>query len=109
VIRRNNVASSYAQIAAWAGTQNNGGRGAAQKVLNWAWTDDVRMEDLEPQLQDFVMITHLAEVGRGYHGALEAELYPLLEAIVSGTKAWADYKDFSPSLKYDEDLKTEWS
>jgi len=109
VIRRNGGASTYAQIATWATNQNDHGVHAAQQLLDWAQGHNVRMEDLPLQLQDFAMITHLAEVGRGYRSALTSQLYPLLQDIVSGSRSWNDYRDFSPSLTYDEDRTLDWN
>jgi hypothetical protein len=109
VIRAGRRVSSYAQIAAWAGSQNNRGADAAQQLLDWAQGHLVHLEDLPSQLQDFAMITHLAEVGRGYRSTLESQLYPLLQDIVSGNRQWSDYGDFRPSLTSSQDQNLEWS
>jgi hypothetical protein len=109
VIRRaGSRPSSYAQIAAWASLQPNGGRQVAQLFLDWATDDKTGLQNLPVELQDLAIITHLAEVARGYRAALKDELYPLLEAIAAGTKTWGDYRDYSPSLKAAEDKASEW-
>lgn len=100
--------STYANIAAWASRQADGGRAVAQQMLDWARGDDVYLSDLPTELQDLAIITHFAEVGRGYASALELELYPLLEGIVAGSRTWGDYREFSPSLKYAEDVAMDW-
>jgi hypothetical protein len=110
VIRRlNGRASSYADMAAWAARQRDGGRSAAQALLDWATDDSTGLLSLPAELQDLAIITHLAEVGRGYHSSLEDQLYPLLSAIVSGAKSWSDYRDYAPSLKSAEDSRMEWT
>ena len=110
VIRRiGGTASSYAQIASWASLQVDGGRSAARTLLNWATDDTTGLLDLPVELQDLAIITHLAEVGRGYQSALEGQLYPLLQAIGSGSKSWSDYRDYVPSLKSAEDSRVDWT
>lgn len=109
VIRRVGRPSSYAQLATWASTQPNNGADVAQQFLDWARGDTVTLANLPVQLQDLAIITHLAEVGRGYASSIDLELYPWLEGIVSGQKNWGHYNDFSPSLKYREDMLQDWS
>lgn len=111
VIRRagNKKPSTYAKIASWASSQPNSGREVAQTFLNWATDETTGLQNLPIELQDLAIITHLAEVGRGYVSSLDGELYPLLKAIIAGTKEWKDYRDFSPSLKYVEDTRMDWS
>ncbi|MCW3102333.1 MAG: hypothetical protein JWO09_773 [Bacteroidetes bacterium] len=108
VIRRKGRPSSYKQIAEWAHGQDNKGRELAQLFLNWATDTKTTLKDLPIQLLDLAIITHLAEVGRGYSSALSDELYPWLEKIVAGEKTWGNYNDFSPSLKSAEDMRQEW-
>jgi hypothetical protein len=110
VIRRGGGApTSYAQVASWASSQPDSGRQAAQLFLAWATGDEVGLLHLPTELQHLAIITHLAEVGRGYASALDGQLYPLLQAIVAGTKTWGDYRDFSPALKAAEDSKMDWT
>jgi hypothetical protein len=110
VIRRaGSRPSTYAQIASWASRQTDSGRPVAQTFLSWASDDATGLQNLPTELQDLAIITHLAEVARGYESALDGQLYPLLQAIVTGNKTWGDYRDFAPSLKYAEDTKMDWS
>lgn len=109
VIRRVGRPSSYAQLATWAHSQPDQGRAQAQLFLNWARGNNLTLHDLPVQLQDLAIITHLAEVARGYQSALEEQLYPWLEAIVAGHRSWGNYNDYAPSLKYKEDLLQEWA
>ena len=46
----------------------------AQTFLDWATSDSLLLAALPVQLQDLAIITHLAEVGRGYSDALELYL-----------------------------------
>lgn len=108
VIRHAGKAVPYATIATWAKSKSDGGKDAAQLFWNWAKGEKVTLADLPDKLQELAIITHLAEVGRGYSSCLESELYPLLEKIVDGSKTWDDYKDYSPSLTYKEDSAKDW-
>ncbi|MGQ0597015.1 hypothetical protein [Aquabacterium sp.] len=108
VIRRKGKPSSYLQIATWANSKDDKGKAMAQLFLDWATGDKAMLKDLPVQLQDLAIITHLAEVGRGYASSLDLELYPWLKAIVAGSKTWGNYNDFSPSLKYAEDNLQDW-
>lgn len=102
VIRRvRGKPSSYAEIVSWASRHADSGRQAAQLFLNWA-------TDLPAELQDLAIITHLAEVGRGYQISLENELYPLVRSIASGSKSWSDYHEYSPSLNFAEDSRSDY-
>lgn len=110
VIRRaGSRPSSYAQIAAWALRQPNQGRAVAQQFLDWATGDAVGLLHLPVELQDLAIITHLAEVGRGYVSALDGSLYPLLQDIANGQRSWSDYRDYAPALKYAEDNAMDWA
>jgi hypothetical protein len=109
VIRRVGRPSSYLQLATWAQSRPNHGVAEAQLFLDWARGNNLTLYDLPIQLQDLAIITHLAEVARGYHSSLESELYPWLEGIVAGQKTWGHYNDFSPSLKYREDSLQDWN
>lgn len=110
VIRRAGARpSSYAQIAAWAQRQPGQGRAQARQFLDWATGDDIGLAHLPVELQDLAIITHLAEVGRGYASALEDGLYPLMRDIADGQRDWSDYRDYAPSLKYAEDNAMDWA
>lgn len=108
VIRLNGRPGSYSTIAAWAKIQANGGKDEAQRFLNWAEGDEVTLADLPDKLKELAIITHLAEVGRGYSSCLGSQLYPWLREIVDGSKTWDDYKEYSPSLTYKEDAERDW-
>lgn len=101
--------TSYAQLVAWAARQPDGGRAAAQMFFNWATDDTTGLLHMPTELQDMAIITHFAEVGRGYVSSLELQLYPLMADIAAGRKTWGNINDFSPSLKYAEDGKMDWS
>lgn len=100
---------SYASIVQWARSHDDSGRAVAQQFLDWAEGDDTMLDDLPVALQGLAIITHLAEVGRGYSSSL-AGLYAWLADIVAGNASWLDYRErYPPSLKYVEDIATEWS
>lgn len=101
--------TSYAQLVGWASRQGDGGKAAAQMFLNWATDAETGLLHMPTELQDMAIITHFAEVGRGYASALTDQLYPLMAAIAGGKKTWGNMNDFSPSLKYAEDGKMDWS
>lgn len=110
VIRRAGARpSSYAQIAGWAQSQPDQGRALAQQFLDWASGDEVGLLHLPKELRDLAIITHLAEVGRGYVSALENSRYPLLRDIAGGQRNWSDYRAYAPALKYAEDSAMDWA
>lgn len=108
VIRRAGRPSSYLQLATWASALPDHGVAMAQLFLDWATGTAVTLAHLPIQLQDLAIITHLAEVGRGYSSSIELELYPWLRAIVAGHRTWGHYRDFTPSLKFAEDSVRDW-
>jgi hypothetical protein len=116
VVKVNGKAHTYAALAVWATSQNDGGVGAAQLFQQWYSGNNVTLSNLPAHLQALAVITHFAEVGRGYSSSLELSLYAWIDDIAqANTKndaigLWYTYKDrFAPSLKYDEDVKTEWT
>jgi hypothetical protein len=115
VIRVGGRSHRYADVAAWASGQQDGGRQAAQTFRDWYEGDNVTLSALPPQLQALAAITHLAEVGRGYWVALETELMPWIADIADAANAqdaraaWANYTTaFPPSLTYAQDAATDY-
>jgi hypothetical protein len=116
VVAPGNAHYTYAQICNWAAGQGDGGRAAAQSFLDWYSTGTVQFDQLPVRLQALAVITHFAEVGRGYSSALAGDLYPWMEAIAGSDTAgaarhlWGQYNArFSPSLAYAVDLATEYA
>lgn len=100
----------YLHIATWAAVQPNSGKAVAQQFLNWATDDTTLLRDLDDPLIELAVITHLAEVGRGYESSLSEHLYPFLQKIVAGTATWSEIRTaFPPALTYREDCQTEFS
>ena len=63
---------------------------------------------------EHIVITHFAEVARGYQSAL-GSLIDMMESIEEASDAasaraiWADYRvHFHPSLKYKEDIDQDY-
>ena len=110
VIRRSGGhPSSYANIAQWAHSHQDSGQAVAQRFIDWAEGDQVMLANLPIELQDLAIITHLAEVGRGYSSSLQLHLYPWLRKVANSQGRWWDYRDeYPPSLKYAEDAAMEW-
>lgn len=116
VIRVQGKCHRYSHVAAWASSQADGGVAAAQLFRAWYSTNATLLSSLPTQLQELAIITHLAEVGRGYLSALGDFLYPWIDAICnapSPTAAyalWRDYENrFPPSLTYAKDVKQDWN
>lgn len=98
----------------WATGQQDGGVAVAQQFVNWASDNTTTLANLPDHLKALAVITHFAEIGRGYKHAVGANLYPWILEISQATNAqtardlWNGYRDrFPPSLKYDEDIKQE--
>lgn len=115
VIRVNNHCHRYASVAAWAAGQADGGVTLAQTFRAWYSSNLYTLDNLPEHLQALAVITHLAEVGRGYVSALDIHLYPWINDICNAANAqdaqalWQDYGNrFPPSLTYAQDLATEY-
>lgn len=98
----------YSEIADWAAGQTDGGKAAATLFLNWMNGSTV-LSDLPSPLAALALITHFAEVGRGYSSAL-GDLESWMSALskTSGksacAKVWRDYRQYyPPALTYKED------
>lgn len=116
VVAPGNAHYRYSQICEWAAALGDGGRAAAQSFIDWYSTGTVQFHQLPVRLQALALITHFAEVGRGYASTLENELYPWMEAIAASTTTaaarhlWGQYNArFSPSLTYAVDARTEYA
>jgi hypothetical protein len=115
VVKKYNKAHTYADMVHWAVSQTDGGISAAQRFQDWYTTDNITLGDLEPHLQALAVITHFAEVARGYSYAVEGNLYEWIAAIAKASNAaeakegWSSYKNsFHPSLKYGEDKNKDY-
>jgi hypothetical protein len=116
VVRKKNTLHTYAALVEWAVRQKDGGVIAANAFQEWYATDNTPLGTLPDHLQALAVITHFAEVGRGYIHAVEVDLYEWIATIAQAPDAataqsrWRSYKDsFTPSLKYDENLRRDWN
>lgn len=115
VIRMAGKPDTYNQLAGVAGAQPDGGKQMAAEFMAWA-KGDLPFEDLSRELKAMAVITHIAEVGRGYSAALESQLYPLMEEISESAsveeakEGWSQLTDrFDPALKYKDDIRQEFT
>ncbi|MBT2340961.1 MULTISPECIES: hypothetical protein [Pseudomonas] len=111
VIRTNNRCHRYNDVATWAAGHHDGGVAAAQLFRDWYTDDDTTLANLPDELKALAVITHLAEVGRGYVSALASHLSPWIDDIcnaanpVAARALWQDFINrFPPSLTYARDV-----
>lgn len=98
----------YSEIAEWAAGQDDGGKSAAAMFLKWM-KKSTKLTALPKQLAALALITHFAEVGRGYESALDL-LEDWMKEIASGANAktcaqiWRAYTSYyPPALTYKQD------
>ncbi|TFH80746.1 hypothetical protein [Pseudomonas kribbensis] len=115
VIRVDNKCHRYLDVAAWAGSMQDGGVAQAISFHNWYSDTETTLLSLPVHLQALAVITHMAEVGRGYSSSLESELKPWIESICNAStpleakKLWGEVKTrFTPSLTYPEDSRLDY-
>lgn len=104
----------YSEIAEWAAGQDDGGKAAATLFLGWMNGATTVLSDLPSPLAALALITHFAEVGRGYSSAL-SDLEKWIKALskesskTTCAKGWRDYRSYyPPALTYKEDVSTEF-
>lgn len=103
----------YSEIAEWAAGQKDGGKESAALFLDWMNGTTI-LSDLPAPLAALALITHFAEVGRGYSSALgdlEKWIKTLSKASDKGAcaKGWRDYRSYyPPALTYKEDVSSEF-
>ena len=116
IVKIDNKAHTYEALVKWAVNQDDGGVDVAKQFRKWYSTDDKLLSELVAHLKALAVITHFAEVGRGY--ADQEGLYAWIDTIAEASDAataksrWNTYRDsYRPSLKYDQDLreKSEYS
>jgi len=115
VVRVNGKPHTYAALVLEMTSSDDGGIGGAQTFREWYSGNNVTLQDLALDLLALAVITHFAEVGRGYESSLVL-LYGWIDDICNaGSKQaaiglWNTYGDrFPPALKYDQDMKKEWA
>lgn len=103
----------YVDLVATMTADKDGGVGQAVAIL--AWMDGTAgIGTLSAPAKDFAVITHFAEVGRGFAQSL-GELRNLLGAIASATSAavaktaWESLATtWAPATTYAQDVKTDF-
>lgn len=112
VVRRGRP-QRYVALAATLSAGADGGVGEARAVIEWIkGTRD--LAGLSDAAQEFAVISHFAELGRGYSSQLDS-LYKRLVAIAGAGSAagaaqqWAELATgWSPVMTYREDSSTDW-
>lgn len=115
VIRMAGKADTYDKLANFAASQPDGGKQIAAEFMQWA-EGDLPFADLSRDGKAMAVITHIAEVGRGYSSALKGQLYPLMNSIAASPtpevarQGWTNLaKDYAPALKYKQDSSQSFS
>jgi hypothetical protein len=108
------AAMTYANITKAAQSEDDGGVAYAQQLRGW-FDDDTELSDLPRPMYALAIISHWAEVARGYVSELDA-LYEWIDQIADAEspaeakRLWGAYRTrYPPSLKYAEDAKMEWA
>ncbi|MEU7427531.1 hypothetical protein [Streptomyces sp. NPDC040750] len=112
VVRRGRP-KRYVALAATLAAGTDGGAGQATAIIEWI-KGTRELSALSEPAQEFAVITHFAELGRGYSSQLDA-LYKRLVGIagagsaVEAAASWADLATkWSPVLTYKEDSGTDY-
>jgi hypothetical protein len=115
VIRVGGRCHRYADVAVWASGQQDGGRQAARDFRDWYQGNNLGLDNLPVHLLALAVITHLAEVGRGYVHALNVNLKAWIDSIADAANAqearagWLSYSTaYPPSLTYAQDVAQEY-
>ncbi|MCB5164282.1 hypothetical protein LG634_05440 [Streptomyces bambusae] len=112
VVRRGRP-KRYVALAATMSGGTDGGAGHATAIIEWIKGSRV-LSALPEAAQEFVVITHFAELGRGYGSELDALYKRLVEIAQTGSAVkskalWGDLATkWSPVLTYKEDSSTDW-
>jgi hypothetical protein len=105
---------TYQKIVDQAKGQADGGVAYARQFRDW-YSGDTALNALPTPLRALALITHWAEVARGYKTAL-ADLYIWIEEIADATSKeearglWGQFNArYRPSLMYKDDIRGEFS
>ncbi|WP_406278721.1 hypothetical protein [Embleya sp. NBC_00896] len=103
----------YVDLATTLSAGADGGAGQAKLILEWAGGTRT-IADLGAEAQEFVVISHFAEVGRSYSSALP-DLYARLKLIAAAKSAATARQEWSglatgwaPTLTYKQDSATDF-
>ncbi|MEV7510156.1 hypothetical protein ACIPRL_11175 [Streptomyces sp. NPDC090085] len=113
VVRRGRP-KRYVALAQTLSSPTDGGQGQAAAVIEWI-KGDRTLSTLDEAAQEFVVITHFAELGRGYSSELQALYKRLAEIAGTGSAVksralWGNLATkWSPVLTYKEDTATDWT
>ncbi|UGQ12326.1 hypothetical protein LO772_01560 [Yinghuangia sp. ASG 101] len=110
---RSGTPKKYTTLIATITADNDGGAGQAAAILAWT-AGTTGIGSLSAAAKDFAVITHFAEVGRGYMNALN-ELKGLLRSIAdakpasAARAAWESLAStWTPATTYAQDVKTDF-
>ena len=94
---------SYATLIAAAFAEADDGVAWAAQVIDWM---DGKLDfyALPEPMRDLAVITHVAELGRGYGEMSLIALYNFLVDVTNGDRSWRSLKEcYKPALTYAED------
>ncbi|QBE64926.1 hypothetical protein [Pseudoduganella lutea] len=93
----------YTTIMATAGAKTDKGASEANDYLLWI-TNQKKFVDLSLNMQNLAVITHVAEVGRGYTIDALKNLVYFLNKVGQGKDKWSNLKNtYHAALTYKED------
>ncbi|MFJ6783341.1 hypothetical protein [Streptomyces yangpuensis] len=113
VVRRGRP-KRYIALAETLSSPTDGGQGQATAIIEWI-KGTRTLSTLDEAAQELVVITHFAELGRGYSSELDALYKRLAEIAGTGSAAksrtlWENLATkWSPVLTYKEDTTTDWT
>ncbi|MER6444050.1 hypothetical protein [Streptomyces venezuelae] len=113
VVRRGRP-KRYIALAETLSSPTDGGQGQATAIIEWI-KGARTLSTLDEAAQELAVITHFAELGRGYSSELDALYKRLAEIAGTGSAAksrtlWENLATkWSPVLTYKEDTTTDWT
>jgi hypothetical protein len=87
---------AYKTIMQQCGAKADGGADEARNFVLWH-TGHVAFEALSQQMRDLAVITHVAEVGRGYTISALRDLIGYLAEVAQGQAKWSELKNRYPA------------
>jgi hypothetical protein len=96
---------SYITLMRSANSQADKGQAWAKYFLSWM-DGSLAFSELPDDMKDLAVITHVAEVGRGYGQTCLDGLYNFLVDVVRGNRTWLQLKDnYEAAKTYSEDTE----
>jgi len=110
---RSGKAKKYTALVTTISSDNDGGAGQAAAILNWM-AGTAAIGTLSDAARDFAVITHFAEVARGFLDA-PTDIAGMLGSIATAKPASAAQQQWqalatqwAPATTYAQDVKTDW-